>query len=258
MRGLIIKDFYCLKKQIITFCVTLLAVVILSIMFVLSSRYGNIATGYQEMVAEGEMSATNIPTISKYVVLIFMLIPIACTGDITSIFEDDRNASFAKLAYSFPISIKKRVACRFILGIFFIGIGVITDIVLTFVLASLTDYISVRHFCGGIITFASIMLIFISFIIFVMYLSGGKKINVSNYVTAVVIVLFALFFVYARTKVDFGADEAVMSKQLTTFYMGIVDTIFDKSYVFAIVAMLIATASYFGSVAVAKRKRGVA
>ena len=54
----------------------------------------------------------------------------------------------------------------------------ITDIVLTFVLASLTDYISVRHFCGGIITFASIMLIFISFVIFVMYLSGGKKINV--------------------------------------------------------------------------------
>ena len=52
MRGLIVKDFYCLKKQIITFCVTLFAVVILSIMFVLSSRYGNIATGYQEMVAE--------------------------------------------------------------------------------------------------------------------------------------------------------------------------------------------------------------
>ena len=51
MKGLIIKDLMCLRKQRVTFCFTVLSVIVISVMFVLSAKFGNIASANQEMMA---------------------------------------------------------------------------------------------------------------------------------------------------------------------------------------------------------------
>ena len=43
MKGLIIKDVMCLKKQLTVFIFVLIGVVAVSIMYVLSAKFGNIA-----------------------------------------------------------------------------------------------------------------------------------------------------------------------------------------------------------------------
>ena len=43
MKGLIIKDIMCLKKQLTTFVYVISGVVVISILYVLSSRFGNLA-----------------------------------------------------------------------------------------------------------------------------------------------------------------------------------------------------------------------
>ncbi|MBP5762642.1 MAG: hypothetical protein J6W48_06675, partial [Lachnospiraceae bacterium] len=44
MKGLVIKDIMCLKKQLTTFAFVIAGVVVISILYVLSSRFGNLAT----------------------------------------------------------------------------------------------------------------------------------------------------------------------------------------------------------------------
>ena len=42
MKGLIIKDFYCLKKQFMNYVAVIIGLFVITIMFILSFNYGNI------------------------------------------------------------------------------------------------------------------------------------------------------------------------------------------------------------------------
>ena len=44
MKGLIIKDIFCLKKQIVTFAFIISGVVAVAVMFALSGQFGNLST----------------------------------------------------------------------------------------------------------------------------------------------------------------------------------------------------------------------
>ena len=50
MKGLILKDLLCLRKQLTNFCFVMAGVLIASIMYVLSARFGNMAKVGQEML----------------------------------------------------------------------------------------------------------------------------------------------------------------------------------------------------------------
>ena len=54
MKGLILKDIMCLRKQLTVFCYVIIGVLIVSVMFVLSTRFGNLASGASEMLGDSE------------------------------------------------------------------------------------------------------------------------------------------------------------------------------------------------------------
>ena len=62
MKGLIIKDLYCLKKQFVTFAFIISGVVAVAIMFVLSERFGNLRFAVSDMEAAGFDIASVIKT----------------------------------------------------------------------------------------------------------------------------------------------------------------------------------------------------
>lgn len=255
MRGLLIKDFFCLKKQLINYAFIIVGVVVISVLFVLSYNFGNIHTGIVEMIDSGEGTDADVARIASVALLFFMLIPIACTGDITNLISDDENASFYKVAAALPVSIRKRVACRFITGYLFIAIGVAVDFVMTIVLSSLTNIISFGKFCGVIVSFASIMVMYISLFILFVYLLGKGSTIYAN-----LIPLFIGVVIYAAVNFDrlkgfiAGSDESALSDlyNQTTGFM------FHKSYILLIVAVIISGGAYFAAVYIAGRKRGVA
>lgn len=176
MRGLLIKDFFCLKKQLTNYGFVIAGVIFVSVMFVLSYSCGNIHAEVVRMIESGQDREADILRITNFVMLLFMLIPVACTADLSNLFTDDENVSFYKVAAAFPVSIGKRVACRFITGYLFIAVGVTVDLIMTVVLSALTDIISFGEFCGVIITFASLMLMYISLFILLAYLLGSSRI----------------------------------------------------------------------------------
>lgn len=255
MKGLLIKDFFCLKKQLINYVFIIVGVIVVSIMFVLSYNFGNIHAGFTEIIDSTQNAETDITMIASSALLLFMLIPIACTGDITNLITDDENASFYKVASVLPVSIGKRVASRFIAGYLFIAIGVAVDLIMTVILTSLTNIISFGKFCNVIITFASVMMAYISLFILFVYILGKGKIIYAN-----IIPLLAGIAVYACA--NFNSIEAFLTGHdddaLFDLYKRTTEFIFHKSYILLIAAVIISAGAYFTAVYIAGRKRGVA
>lgn len=255
MRGLLIKDFFCLKKQLINYLFIIAGVVVISVLYVLSYNFGNIHDGITKMAASGEGTESAAAQMAGVALLVSMLIPIACTGDITGLIADDEKASFYKVAASLPVSLKKRVAYRFITGYLFIAIGVAVDFVMTVILSSLTNLISFGKFCGVIVSFASVMLIYISLVILLVYLLGTGSTAYAN-------ILPLLMGVVLYAAANFDKLKAFLTDSdegaLADLYYQATDFLFYKSYVLLIAAVLISIGAYFAAVYIAGRKRGVA
>ena len=56
MKGLIIKDIFCLRKQLKTFTFVLIGVFVLALMYVLSARFGNIAKAGADMLMDNDLT----------------------------------------------------------------------------------------------------------------------------------------------------------------------------------------------------------
>ena len=123
MKGLILKDLMCLRKQLTNFCFVMAGVLIASIMYVLSARYGNMAKVGQEML-NGNATQVDVRNIGSMVLVMFMLLPIASVGDMLYVFLADGKAGFGKVSATFPVPLKKRMLARFLTIYAMFGIGV--------------------------------------------------------------------------------------------------------------------------------------
>ena len=175
MKDLIIKDLMCLRKQRIIFIYTVVATAVLSVMFVLSARYGNIHAGTMQMVAEKQLNGVDVKNMGTMALVVFMILPIALVGDAATVFVYDGKAGFANVCATLPLSINRRVMAKFITVIMMFGIGVSIDLVISFVLSVLTDIITFSEFLGIIISTASVMGIYGSITIFYCFCLGYGK-----------------------------------------------------------------------------------
>lgn len=255
MRGLLIKDFFCLKKQLANYAFIMVGVIVISTMFALSYNFGNIRAGFAAIMESDQNQEIDILRIARSAMLMFMLIPIACTADLLNLFTDDENASFYKVAAAFPVSIGKRVACRFLEGYLFLAVCVTVDLIMVVILSSLTDIISFGKFCGVIISFASLMLMYISIFILFVYFLGNKNIT---YAGVIPLLTGAVVFAAANFGKLNDFITGVNDSALLELYDRTMEFIFHKSYILFIAALIISGGCYFAAVHIAGRKRGVA
>ena len=135
MKGLMIKDIMCLKKQLMVFCYVIIGVLIVSVMFVLSARFGNLSVAARQMAAENNMSVLDVNNLATLALLSFMFLPFAAVGDVLFVFEEDNKAGFAKVAGALPLSVPKRVLSRYLSVFALLAIGALLDIVIAFALS---------------------------------------------------------------------------------------------------------------------------
>lgn len=257
MKGLIIKDLMCLRKHRVTFCFTVLSVIVISVMFVLSAKFGNIASANQEMMAANGMSDIDIKNLSTIALILFMLLPIAMVGDVSTVIVADGKAGFANVSSILPISIKKRVLAKFITIISMFGIGVIIDLILSFVLSLLTDIISFREFFGIIIAMASIMFIYGALTIVFSYLLGYGKESYAQIVSILLIVFGVILINIGTIKETFILIGTNSGTGDINFINDFMDFIKYRSYILLAIALVVSVVSYIATVNIAKRKRGI-
>lgn len=250
-----IKDLMCLRKQMILFAYAVTGVLVLSVMFVLSARFGNIAAANRMMMAENNLSEIDITNMSTTALILFMLIPIAMVGDVTTIFKMDGKAGFSGVSSILPLSIGQRVMARYLTVFMMFGIGVTVDTLISFVLSKLTDIISFAEFFGIIISGASLMTVYGSLVILFCFLLGYGKEDYAIIASCAVILIGTIFPNIKKLKSVFLSVSADNSDSID-FISGFMDFIKYKYFILLIIAAAVTAVSYFISVGIVTRKRG--
>lgn len=251
MKGLIIKDLFCLRKQLRLFTFTVIGTFTLAIMFILSYNFGNIGTAFAQMQTEGEIGSADALGMVRLAMLLLLFIPMAFTGNVTDLFLDDWNASFAKLASAFPVSLKKRVAARYIAGLGFTLTGFVLSLILTVILSCLTEVIALKEYVTYLFGFAGILMIYLSLVIALEYLLGAQRSGVITILPFVGIVAGLLI-------PNYKAIREALTTETGLSLFAVTDAIQAGSYPVFGIAVGMLLISYGFSVFVAGRKGGIA
>ena len=260
MKGLIFKDIKCLKKQLMVFCYVLIGTIAVSVMYVLSVRFGNLADINAEMLAENQMEPESIKNMSSFALIMFMLLPLSCVGDSLNAYEQDGKAGFSKLASTFPIPLHKRILSRFLSVFAILGIGIIFDTAIAALLSCLTDIMTFSEFMGVIVSAASLLAIYSSLSILYSNLLGYGK---STYVQLLALITMIMGYVLIR----FEKVKEVITNIVTTVvedkdisigrFWGFMGIIMHKAVILLALALAVMVVSYIITCIMAQRKRGV-
>ncbi|MBP5528794.1 MAG: ABC-2 transporter permease [Lachnospiraceae bacterium] len=255
MKGLIIKDIMCLRKQLKTFTFVLIGVFVLAVMYVLSARFGNIAKAGADMLMDSELTAVDVKNIGSFVLILFMIIPMSAVLDMTIIFNADGEAGFNKIAGTLPLSIHKRLLARFLTIYALFLAGIVVDTVLAIVISSLTDMMNFGELMGVIVSAAAFFSIYGALIIFFNILLGYGKDQYCQFL-AIFATVFgaALFNIRHLIKIW---KVLFLEQELDFNVWGWLDYLKTKAWIVVIAAVLVSAASYGLSLYIADRKRGV-
>ena len=259
MKGLIIKDIMCLRKQLTLFFFVMFGTVVISIMFVLSAKYGNIAVMGSQMLEIGEngMSRMDIINLANTVLMLFMILPIACVGDLVNVFIADGKAGFYKVSSVIPLPIGKRLLARFLTIFALFGLGAAIDTMLAFILSLLTDICSFGEMFSIMITAASVVSIYSAVLIFYCILLGyGREVYAQVFTVLTMIAVFVIIRFKSFKEICIRIFINEQGFDSDTFWKPL-NFIKEKGYVFFLIACAVCILSYFCSLKVAERKRGV-
>lgn len=249
MKGLIIKDFLCLKKQLSMFVMLVLMTVIVTVLFVLSSKYGNLALAKNEMLETGQIDQAGLVDAASFAVMLFLLVPIAAVTDIGSIFKEDAKAGFASIAAVMPLTIRQRVTARYFTVFSILVAGIIIDGIMCFLLSLFTDVMKFGESVNMIFAVAALIAISSGLLILFSILFGRGKEDFALVTSSLLLVVMLISVGYKRIKAFF-VDEINFTGDMMNF-------IKTKSYIMVFVAFIIVLLCYIGSVVIAERKRGV-
>lgn len=181
MKGLILKDFYCLKKTLSEFLLVAFMVLILAIMFIISAKSGNIsrmiATTPEQAKLEGLITQEEFYSYFQVAIWMVLILSVAMSVAVLECFKADRKAGFAKLLFSLPAKVGEIVGARYLAAIGYLLLGTvfatISALCLSFALDSLvfTELLSVIFFS------ASVMLLVMSIIMPLLYFFGANKLG---------------------------------------------------------------------------------
>lgn len=250
MKGLMIKDMFSLRKQMRFFIFVVVSVFVISIMFVLSVKFGNVGR-FLEKIQTDENAVSEEITIglTKLVMLFCLFIPIAFTGNVTEIFLDDYNASFEKLMSAFPISVRKRVAARYISGISFTLTGLCISLILSLVLSLLTTIINFDEYMRYLICFTGVILIYLSILIVLAYIIGGEKTGLVGTLPVIIMVLTGILIKYKTFY-----KMLFLNGDILLIFFQAAEKIQHMSVTIFVISLLCLILSYILSVFVTERK----
>lgn len=255
MKGLILRDFYCLKKNIQLFLFTTAGVILLGVLFIISVRSGNVALAINETIAqsEGQLSGETLNSYLRIVICIVLLIPLAFTGTIVECFKEDVLAGFPKTLLCMPIARKKIVASRFLSLFLFSLVGVLGAVAASVCVSLAGDLVSLAEMLGVTMTFSAVMMIYLSIVSFLLYLFGSRRADIIQ--SAPIVLAFIGIAVAEFIHVQ-SAPQGALDEELRRMLDGAFDLVRGYGFVFWLVGIGIMVVMYALSAAAVGSRRG--
>lgn len=270
MRGLVKKDFYCLKKSMKLILLVSLGTIYLAVLFTLSARYGNVAknvSGTAETAARARaeelLTEEEFYAIYTYVIWVILFLPLALMGNIVDCFREDRRAGFGKFCFSLPAREKQIAGARYLSCLLYALLGIVASVTAALSVSLASDRLRFPELLSVIFTFASILLTFVSVVMPLTYLFGADKLDLIQVGTFGAF-LAALAILNVPTLKKIGEEIAVAEGgqgggDLSTFHE-LIDRLREflttKGLFVFLAAALLFLVSYLCSVAILKKKGG--
>lgn len=176
MKGLIYKDILCLKKNLKMFTMVTLGIVSLAVMYVVSSKYGNVADFlHQQDFGEDTMSKTMLLSMLNLTLLIVINIPMAFIGNILDCFNEDKKAGFHNILFALPISKRKIVGARYASILMYMLLGFACAGVSAITISIVSDEYTFFEMMGTVFAFAGVNIAYMSIVIPLLYYLGSAR-----------------------------------------------------------------------------------
>lgn len=254
MKGLIIKDLYCLKKEIRLFLGITIGSAIVSILFLLSVRHGNIADALADIQKTEMIGSDLLLSLTDMLALFVIYLPIALASSMVECFKEDTKAEFSKVMLSMPISYKKIVGSRYVTCLLFFGTCFLSATFCNVLVTSVSDTLEFISVLKGTFCACAIFMIYMSLIMFLLYLLGTKRADMIQSVPFLLVFFVGVIRfakkmeVQSETEAFSGMFEMVNSGKEFMEKQGL------KMFAIALFCMLL---SYFLSVKILENKRGM-
>lgn len=258
MKGLIIKDYYCMKKTIRMIALVSVITIFLAIMFTLSTKYGNVAKGIAKTAEKMAGNDSMIPeevflSVYRYVIWIVLLIPMAYIANVIDCFEEDSRAGFAKVLFSMPVSTKEIVGARYLSVLLYAFVGCVVSLIAAGCVSLASDYLQFIYMVSVIFTFLGSLLFFVAGQMMFLYWLGVKYkefIFIGEGV-AVVIILFPWIKSWWQ-----GVQKIAGVDAMTVILDSFNDFLTTKGIYIFLTAIVAYAISYICSVQIVKKRRG--
>ena len=256
MKGLILKDIYCLRTRIMTYVLTLVAALVIGILISLSSEYGNLKLdvfmGEDTSVSEDDLAAYKM--ILGGATFLAILLPLGVGFDGIMTFHMDEKANFGDVLRTMPVKPIEIVLARFSTTYGFLLVGYVSSILIALLLSPV-----VKVFTLGEMIHAGTVLACVSAaglgVACCAYFMWNKK-TCERIIIGVFLGVYAVFVIgtIALNKRYGDQLDAIMNT-----FMDKVKILFENCLVWLIpVALLMTVVCFFVSVLIVKRKgRGV-
>lgn len=253
MTGLIRKDMYCLRKNIMEFLLVTTGVIVLAILFIVSTKHGNMVKAIEEMKLESSMGEENFYSFLKTAVWLVLLIPVCFVGGIVECFKEDRKAGFFKYMVSLPLSDGAMVGSRYLSCLLFAMVSMVSSLLAGFFVSLAADLYEFLELAGYVLMFSSLLLIYMSFVLFMLYTFGVEKADLIQ--CAPFVVIFVSVIVIVQKKLS-AIPESEVDGYMTWATTAISDFMKEKWGIFLLIGLFCMALSFLGSLRMIKRRKG--
>lgn len=254
MRGLVLKDFICLKRNLKMFTFVTLGVIAIAVMFILSSRFGNIYHGLKNYDSTDTMDKDMLISMIELSMHLILVIPMAFVGNIIDCFIEDRKADFYKNLLCMPLNNYEIIGARYISLVLYVLVGLLCSGLAAFCMCICSETLVFKEMFSVVLFFGGFFIIDTCFAIPCIYALGAKWGRVASVLPIVVILGVGIFMGdKVMQKYEQLPDEAYMM----VLFDKIKNLLTDKGVIVSMVALGMLVCSYFVSVIILKKKRGL-
>ena len=253
MKGLIIRDLLCLKREIKMFIIISVMIIVTAILFIISSKVGNIANVIDEIKKiENSADAQFMLNIIKVPILFTLFIPAAFIANITDCFKEDGKAGFDKVLLNMPVSLHKRIGGRYLSCTILAVASLMISFIAAFLVSLVSEDFSLGQMIGCALSFNSIILIYMSIVLVLLFFFKPGKEDIIQVVTGTVI-SFAYLIPKMRELIDM--PEQLMAIEMIKIGKEALTFLQDKWFLIFIIAITSLVISYVTSVAIIEKRR---
>lgn len=253
MKGLVYKDFMCLRKNLKTFVFVTLGVIVMSLMIILSTRYGNLAETKEFLQVESEADEAAAEAMIRGVIWCILFIPMAFIGNVAECFKEDRKAGFARPLFSMPLSAGQIVGSRYLFCILFAAVSLGASVLVALCISGVPGGFYFSELYGMCFSFCGFFLIYMSLILFLLYFVGADRADLIQ--TAPILLLLLVVMAAFWTKAGTLSEEEF--SRLISSFLEKAESFLKRGYVVLFPAALVSLGvSFAGSAAVVKHRKG--